>query len=119
MLGDVRFQPVEGLLWKPKGQQRVGEIFHRAEADLVQPPRLVAGEGPVGEVAERGAAPERQRGAQAVRRRAHVPGSERLPSGGHQPFELYDVDVGRCRFEHVAAASAAQPGTVGEEHPQP
>jgi hypothetical protein len=96
-------------------------VLERGEPEFLEPPRLRLGERLVGEVCERRAAPEPERGAQfgggllgvAERERFAAPLEESFEPAGVEPLGRNPKDVARClgREELVAV-------TVREQTPQ-
>ena len=71
LLGDQRLEPGDHLVVAPGGELGVDRELDRAQVKLLEPADLGSGERLGGDVGERGAAPELERGAgRAVRPRA-------------------------------------------------
>ena len=98
----------------PAGKIGIDPPLERRQAQLLEPSHVGLGEGLVGQVGERGSAPERERVAQLLRR------AERIVRARlrHEPLEAGEVELGRLDVQNVPRCPRGEP-SVPERLAQP
>ena len=127
VLGDERLELADELRVAAEREVGVDPLLERREAELLEPDDRGLRERLVGEVGERGAAPERERLAQRRRGRSASPAGAVRLALAEQALEAVQVELlglelervaGRARDEHAAPSDLAQarrrsPGAPG------
>jgi hypothetical protein len=107
MLGDQRLQLSDDVAVMPERELGLDPQFDRSKSNLLEPCALVPAEG-LGELGERGAAPERERVVQQLRRLQRVVLRERLARADDPPVEAREVELVVFDLEHVAGCTCVQ-----------
>ena len=109
LLGDQRLEPGDHLGVAPGGELGVDRQLERPQVKLLEPADLGPGEGLGGDVGERGAAPELERGAGRAVRADRPPGSRAASSTRCSKRSASTASVGQPELVAAAAGDDARP----------
>ncbi len=117
MLGDERLELAGERRVPALGELGLHELLDGREPQLGKARDLVAGERLVGDVYERGAAPDLDRLAQGLRRPGRIARAKRLTSLAEQILEPSRVDLVVTRLEDVSRCACDDPRARRAERP--
>src|SRR4051794_23235973 len=98
MLCDQRLELGDERRVAAEGKVRLDPALERVQAQLLEPPDLILGEGLIGEVGQRRPAPEIERLPQGVRGAAGVTAIERLAPLAGEALEPRRVEIIRVHL---------------------